>query len=402
MRSIAQTSSDLVRYVLLFSAMYSAFGMASPFLPTFLASRNISAEQIGLILSLSTFVRIISGPIAGRIADYLDARREVLAICCLGAAVFAVAFIPAYDFTILLAVALAQAALLAPTTTLADALALRRASPSGNASAGFEYGWVRGAGSAAFIAGTLISGQAVGILDQAAALGGQAIFLMLAFGVAFLVPRSATHGRAREATTRAVSDLVRNPPFLWLILVAATVLGSHAMHDTFAMIAWNAAGISPGTGAILWSASVASEVVIFFLIGPWVLRKISSEWAMTIAALAAVLRWTVMGTTSNVLALALVEPLHGLSFALLHLACMRILVQVTPAELSATAQAIYAFGIAITTAAITLMSGYLYAELGAGGFYVMAGLSMMSLPFVWLLACSIKSRTAGECTPGSF
>jgi hypothetical protein len=141
----ARASSDLVRFALLFSVLYSAFGVASPFLPTFLSSRAISPEQIGLIISLSTFVRIVSGPIAGRMADRLGARREILAACTLGAAVFALAFIPAHGFSLLLLIALAQAALLAPTTTLADALALRSAYADGNASARFEYGWVRGA-----------------------------------------------------------------------------------------------------------------------------------------------------------------------------------------------------------------------------------------------------------------
>jgi hypothetical protein len=67
----ARASSDLVRFALLFSVLYSAFGVASPFLPMFLSSRTISPEQIGLIISLSTFVRIVSGPIAGRMADRL-------------------------------------------------------------------------------------------------------------------------------------------------------------------------------------------------------------------------------------------------------------------------------------------------------------------------------------------
>ena len=31
-----------------------------------------------------------------------------------------------------------------------------------------------------------------------------------------------------------------------LVLVAALILGSHAMHDAFAVIRWSAAGISPG------------------------------------------------------------------------------------------------------------------------------------------------------------
>ena len=36
-------------------------------------------------------------------------------------------------------------------------------------------------------------------------------------------------------------------------------------------------------------------------------------------------RWAVMAQSAAVLALALVQPLHGLTFALLHLACMRLL-----------------------------------------------------------------------------
>ena len=57
-------------------------------------------------------------------------------------------------------ISLLQAAALAPLVPLADALSLAHARPQKNA-AGFEYGWVRGAGSAAFIAGTLVAGHAV-------------------------------------------------------------------------------------------------------------------------------------------------------------------------------------------------------------------------------------------------
>ena len=54
---------------------------------------------------------------------------------------------------------LLHAIALAPTTNLADALALvasRRERPLG-----FEYGWVRGAGSAAFIVASIIAGWAI-------------------------------------------------------------------------------------------------------------------------------------------------------------------------------------------------------------------------------------------------
>jgi PPP family 3-phenylpropionic acid transporter len=45
---------------------------------------------------------------------------------------------------------------------------------------------------------------------------------------------------------------------------------------------------------------------------------------MAFAAAAGAVRWSVFAMTANVTAMALVEPSHRLSFALLHLACMRL------------------------------------------------------------------------------
>src|SRR5262245_35475950 len=117
-------TSSLLRFVLLFSVLYLAFGVASPFLPALLGSRGLAAEQIGLVLALSTVMRLVSGPVAGHIADRFHALRIVLAICTAAAGAVALSFVPAEGLLLLLAIALLHAAMLAPTTTLADALAL--------------------------------------------------------------------------------------------------------------------------------------------------------------------------------------------------------------------------------------------------------------------------------------
>ena len=166
------------------------------------------------------------------------------------------------------------------------------------------------------------------------------------------------------------------------------------MHDAFAMIAWNAAGIPPTTGSILWSTAVCAEIVVFFLVGPWLLRNITPSMAMAIAAVAAALRWSVMSQSPTVAMLALIQPLHGVTFALLHLACMRIIVLVTPTSLAATAQAMYVFGIAGTSAVLTLLSGYLYAACGVRGFMLMSLLSLTALPIIWLLSRSLRNSEA--------
>ena len=67
-------------------------------------------------------------------------------------------------------------------------------------------------------------------------------------------------------------------------LVAALVLGSHAMYDTFAVIRRTQAGISPATVGVLWAESVAAEVLVFLFLGPRLLRVVTPTAALAVAA----------------------------------------------------------------------------------------------------------------------
>ena len=61
---------------------------------------------------------------------------------------------------------------------------------------------------------------------------------------------------------------------------------------------------------------------------------------MALAAGAGVLRWTVAAITTSLGLLACIPPLHGPTFALFHLAAIRLIVAAAPVHLAATAQAL--------------------------------------------------------------
>ncbi len=146
----------VIPFLLLFALLYAAFGAASPFLPSLMEARGIPAEQIGIIFGTATAIRLISAPIAGQVADRTQALRATLAACTIATALAALGYLSAPGFWVLLAVSLLHALALAPTTNLADALAVVAAKREG-----FEYGWARGAGSAAFIVGSIAAGFAI-------------------------------------------------------------------------------------------------------------------------------------------------------------------------------------------------------------------------------------------------
>jgi PPP family 3-phenylpropionic acid transporter len=374
-----------VAYIVLYAALYAAFGVASPFWPKFFETRALTSQQIGLILAAAMLMRLVAGPLVGMLADLLGSLRLVLATCAALAAGTAAALLWADTFWLLLLIALVQAAALAPTTSVADALSVSAAKPQ-LAGRPFEYGWIRGSASAAFVLGTLAIGQLISRTDLTPIIWMNVALLVAAAGATALVSsvttQSARHTGASSVAIE-VHGLLRISRFRILILVSALVYGSHAMHDAFAVIRWSAAGIDTSVISVLWSEAVAAEVIVFFLIGPALLDRFGARGAAALAAAAGIIRWSIAGVTTSVLMLSILQPLHGLTFALLHLACMRMMGALVPARLAATAQAFYAFGSGFVTAALTLLSGILYARYGGAAFFPMSVLCGVALPFAW-------------------
>jgi PPP family 3-phenylpropionic acid transporter len=89
-------------------------------------------------------------------------------------------------------------------------------------------------------------------------------------------------------------------------------------------------GVGPEIASILWSESVAAEIIVFVLIGPVLVRQLGPRAAAMLAAGAGLFRWLVASQTTSVAVFALIQPLHGITFALLHLACMRLIGAIVP------------------------------------------------------------------------
>ena len=164
-------------------------------------------------------------------------------------------------------------------------------------------------------------------------------------------------------------------------------MSSHALHDGFEVLRWEDGGIGREGGAIMVRGR-PGRGCRFHGTGSDAPEASGPAGAAALAASAGVVRWSVTAVTAWFPAMALVEPLHGLTFALLHLACMQMLSVVVPPALAATAQGIYG-GIAVgtMTATMTLVSGPLYGVFGPRAFWSWRSF----VPLRW-----IASRCAGS------
>lgn len=375
----SSTVNALPGFMLLYGALFAAYGTESAFMPAFLRGHGLTLEQIGLVLAAGTVVRIVAGPAVGRLADRLRAHKMVVTTAAGLSGVIGLAYILAFGFLPLLVVSMAHAAVTASLAPLSDALSVT-ASDDGRS---FQYGWVRGAGSAAFVVGTLLSGQLIDRFGLSSIIFSSSILFLVMALCAMRIPAVAPRDSTEDTGAGAFRALWSMAVFRRLIVVVVLVIGSHALNDTFAVIHWREAGYGSLAISLLWCESVVAEVAVFLLLGPWLIARLGTRGAATLSAGAGVIRWTVMATTISLPVLAGVQALHGLTFALMHLAAMGIIARTVPDRLSGTAQTVYGTGaLGVASAVMTVASGYLFGWFGMQAFWGMAALCAMALPLV--------------------
>ncbi len=365
-----------------YAALFAAFGTEAPFFPAFMAAKGLQPGEIGVLLSAGTVVRLSVGPFLGAAADRSGPRR-MLAIAAPCAAMLGLGYLVGASFAAFLIVALVHSASLAALNPLLDTLALdaiRR-------EASFRYGWVRGIGSAAFVLATLASGFVVGAFGLASVIVVSSVFFAFVAVPLAGIAEGVEQAIAPASPWAGFSALFAIPIFRCILLVAGLVIGSQAMSDTFAVIHWRAAGVSSAITGLLWAEAVASEMLVFLVIGPWLLARFGPARCTVGSALSGVLQWGALASTTAPALLCLSQPLHGFTFALTHLACMQVIGEAIPPERLATAQTLYGtLSLGVASAVLTFLSGEVWGTLGAHAFWIMSGMCLLAVPLASRLA----------------
>lgn len=357
---------------LFYAALFAGPGISLPFLPLFLAARGLDPATLGITFGLTQTSRLVSAPLAGRLADAIGDRRAV----ALGAAALGVLAIllmlpeagPALLVTAVVLVALTSG----PLLPIGDSVALRVASAGGG-----DFGRMRAAGSVSFMLATGLGGVALG------ATGPWLLpWLVLALqagvvGAAALLPDAGV-GPARGRGGAAA--VLRQPGFALLLAVSGLTQGSHALYYGFSALHWGRAGLSPGLVGALWVLGILAEILLLAF-GRAAMARLGPVRLLAAGAGGAVLRWAGTAMTDDPLPLAALQTLHAASFAMTMVGAAQLIARMVPPERGATAQALHsALGPGLATAVLNPLSGVLYERFGGGSFLAMAAVAAASLP----------------------
>ena len=383
---IMSRPSALWLFLTTYALLYGAFGMQSPFVPALLRERGLQAQDIGLVLAAAMVVRVLAGPVVAHAADRLRRHTLILCGCALFAALASISYLLTHSLVGLLCVALLHAAMLGPIAPISDALAATAAQASRlGTGRRFDYGWLRAGGSASFALGALMSGWQSDAAGLPAAMWSSGVLLVVGSAVTLLLPAvplaKSPADRLSATMLRDGILLLRLPVYRRILVAAALLEGSHALHELVLRDP-----LAQRRNRFLHRQRALARVGVRGsggILSDWALagRQIGPSGSMALAAGAGVLRWTVAAFTTSLGLLACIQPLHGLTFALFHLAAIRLVVAVTPIRLAATAQAVYGtLSIGLAIALLTFLSSLLYARVGGEAFLLMAALCLLALP----------------------
>ncbi|MEQ9608798.1 MAG: 3-phenylpropionate MFS transporter [Kiloniellaceae bacterium] len=382
-----------LRYALFYATLFVAIGAHLPFWPLWLEGRGLSAAEIGLLLALGSWIKLVANPGLAHLSDRAGWNKgTVVLLTAVSVAVF-IAFIPAQGFAWILALHLLAAASFPLLVPLAESQTLAAVYRHG-----LDYGRIRLWGSLAFIAGSLATGGLIAAYDAEWVLWLMLGPLVLTFFVAVALPGRAVTGTpgdaAEDVSLRRVLRLFTQRGTVTLLCASALIQASHAAYYGFSSLAWRAAGISETTIALLWTEGVVAEI-LFFAFSRRLADRLAPGTLMMAAGLLGCLRWTVTGLSSDIAALAAVQVLHAATFAATHLAAMHYITRTTPPRLAASMQSLYsALSGGLVMGGTMLLAGSLY-ESGPGlPFLAMAGLSLAAAVLAFVAGLLPRPRPA--------
>ncbi len=358
-----------------FGGFFFAYGVYLPFWALWFEEQGVSPTDIGLLVGIGFATRCVANMTLTPRIHKVEHLMPALRWLSFAALVFvAFHFFTGGSFWLMAIATILFNLCCGPIVPLSDAMANYYARLKM-----LDYGRTRLWGSIAFIAGSTVVGFLVAKFGSDmiiyTALAGVAASLL--FSLRRTTPMPVTT-EEEHAERPKLSELLRELSVVKFLVLVALIQGSHAAYYSFSSIYWKEAGYSEDIIGYLWSLGVVAEVAVFAfskrLFSGWTLRIL-----FVVASLGVVARWGLTASTTALVALVMIQLLHGVTFAMAHIAAIQY-IQNSEQRKMVALQALYnAIPLGAFIALMTALSGWGYENWGANVFWAMAAMGVLAL-----------------------
>ena len=240
-----------------YAATFLVTGIQLPFWPVWLASRGLTAREIGVLLAAAIWVKVVATPAIGALADKTGGRSVLMGALAAASLAAYAGLLSAGSFWLLILLNLVALTAQSALMPLGDTITLGAVR-----SEGLDYGRIRLWGSVSFIVASIASGAALasssGERVLPLVLGASVLVLLACLCVPSIRP---VEGGARIAGIGAVAG---DPRFWVFILAASALQASHQVYYGFGTLYWRSLDFSEPTIGWLWAEGVLAEILLFW------------------------------------------------------------------------------------------------------------------------------------------
>lgn len=374
-----------------YAACFVALGIYLPFFPRWLEARGVHGAAMGMVAASLPAMGLVGPPLFGILSDRLGLRGTLLRVACVGAfacmGALGVTFASGHPlgFAGIFAAVLAFSFFRSPMISLADVITLEIAGAGGG------YARTRLWGSLGFLVAAVAAGR---LLDPTAPAA-----LPLAISAALFVALLTAWTLPVQSVTPALPALGRAGALLartdLRLLFGASFLGqlAHSSYDLCFTLHLRDLGASNALVGVSWAIGVFSEVALMAG-ATWIFRRFTPPWLLATAFCGAAVRWTLIASVSSIPALLALQPLHGLSFALMWLASLAYVKESAPSDALATAQGLFSAAVAAGSVLGMPLWGALYRGSGGSvtfGVAAFASAAAAGVALVWARRSTARS-----------
>lgn len=352
-----------------YAGFYAVLGALLPYFGLWLAARDLSPTQIGLIFSVHGATRVALPLAWGWVADRSGRRMWLIRLASLMALLGFVILPFAQSYTAILLAVVVFSVFWNATMPQFEAVTLGHLRVTGG-----DYSRVRLWGSVGFVVAVVGLGYLFDVVSI-----NYLPWIMLAFLAwmvisASLIPDSQMLAAQDEQSSATIWDVLRQPVVMALLLVVFCSQLSFAPYYSFFSLYLERQAYPPGQIGLLWAFGVVLEIWVFVYTGRLIVRY--GVHAMMVLALASTaLRWTLLPPfVDNVPVLLLLQALHMSSFGIFHACGIYYIGSLFPAHLQGRGQALYVtcgFGAGGSLGA--WLSGWIWENQSPDAMYYMAG-----------------------------
>jgi len=366
---------------------FALLGATAPFLALYFDHLGFSAERIGELVAIPMLMRCLAPNLWGWLGDATGRRLAIVrlgAVCTLlsfGLIFFGKSY--AWLALVMALHAFFWHAVLPQFEVITLAHLREQAA---------RYSQIRLWGSIGFIVavvglGRLFDGLSLDVYPQAV------MVIMLGIVLASVwVPDAQPELQPGVNGDGGFFRQLRRPGVLAFYVCVGLMQVSHGPYYTFFSIHLETLGYERGTIGLLWALGVIAEILIFLVMAK-LLKHFSVRQVLATSFLLAAVRWMLLGTLADHLAVLLVaQLLHAATFGSFHAAAIYFVQRSFGHRQQGQGQALYATLAGIGGALGALYSGYSWASLGPVWAFAIA--SVAALAAAIIITVSLREGSA--------